>query len=87
MSRRPYRGQFLLIALITAITRYVGWLGLAFLEQRVIATTGEVIAVVAAAMASERTPLPPTHKPTSPQRRDLFQAAPPYRFGWQGASS
>ena len=51
MSRRPYRGQFLLIVLITMITLFVGWFGLAFLEQRFIATTGEAVAVVAADIA------------------------------------
>ncbi|MCE9536897.1 MAG: PAS domain S-box protein, partial [Nitrospirae bacterium] len=51
MSRRPYRGQFLLIVLITLITLFVGWFGLAFLEQRFIATTGEAVAVVAADIA------------------------------------
>lgn len=51
MSRRPYRGQFLLIVLITVITLFVGWFGLVFLEQRFIATTGEAVAVVAADIA------------------------------------
>ena len=51
MSRRPYRGQFLLIVLVTVITLFVGWFGLAFLEQRFIATTGEAVALVAADIA------------------------------------
>ena len=41
----------MLIVLITAITVLVGWLGLTFLEQRFIATTGEAVAVVAADIA------------------------------------
>lgn len=51
MGRRPYRGQFLLIVLVTVVPLFVGWLGLAFLERRFIATTGEAVAVVAADIA------------------------------------
>ena len=51
MGRRPYRGQFLLIVLVTVVPLVVGWLGLVFLERRFIATTGEAVAVVAADIA------------------------------------
>ncbi len=51
MGRRPYRGQFLLIVLVTVVPLFVGWLGLAFLERRFIATAGEAVAVVAADIA------------------------------------
>ena len=50
-GRRPYRGQFLLILLVTVVPLVVGWLGLAFLERRFIATSGEAVAVVAADIA------------------------------------
>ncbi|MCX5722720.1 MAG: PAS domain S-box protein [Nitrospirae bacterium] len=51
MGRRPYRGQFLLIVLVTVVPLFVGGFGLAFLEQRFISTTGEAVAVVAADIA------------------------------------
>ena len=47
-----YRHQLVLIALTTAVTIAAGWTGLVILERRLIAASGETIATLATAVAS-----------------------------------
>ncbi len=48
-----HRRQLVLIGLITAVTLSAGWMGLLFLERRLISASGETIAALATAVASK----------------------------------
>ncbi len=50
-SRKPYRGQCLLITLVTAIALCMAGFGSASLERRVLATTGKAVSFVVADIA------------------------------------